>query len=190
LGTQALTLTLDTSANTFILDQINTRSNYGAGPNACHPSFKPSPGFYLLSAWVYTGDNCNSTSEAPSISVYQQNGGALQTQVGVPSGPVIDGWQRIYKKIEINTATGAMEVRLVNSFNKPIYFDDVRIHPWLGNMKSFAYDPVSLRLMATLDENNYATFYEYDDEGMLIRTKKETERGIMTVEEHRSVLKY
>ena len=54
-------------------------------------------------------------------------------------------------------------------------------------MKSFVYDPVSLRLMAELDANNYATFYEYDDQGNLIRVKKETERGIVTLKESRSV---
>jgi hypothetical protein len=40
--------------------------------------------------------------------------------------------------------------------------------------------------MGEMDENNFATFYEYDDEGILIRVKKETERGIMTIKETRS----
>jgi hypothetical protein len=43
--------------------------------------------------------------------------------------------------------------------------------------------------MAELDENNFATFYEYDDEGSLVRVKKETERGIMTIKENRSSYK-
>jgi hypothetical protein len=42
--------------------------------------------------------------------------------------------------------------------------------------------------MAQLDENNYATFYEYDDDGTLVRVKKETERGIKTISETRSAL--
>jgi hypothetical protein len=68
-------------------------------------------------------------------------------------------------------------------------FDDVRIFPTLSNMKAFVYDERTLRLMATLDENNYATFYEYDEDGNLIRIKKETERGIMTSQETRVHLK-
>ena len=40
--------------------------------------------------------------------------------------------------------------------------------------------------MAELDENNYATFYEYDDEGTLIRLKKETVEGIATLKENRN----
>jgi hypothetical protein len=59
-------------------------------------------------------------------------------------------------------------------------------------MKAFVYSPVDKRLksaggklMATLDENNYATMYEYDREGNLVRVKKETAKGIMTVSETR-----
>jgi hypothetical protein len=70
----------------------------------------------------------------------------------------------------------------------PVYFDDIRIVPFNANMKSFVYNPINLRLMAELDENNYATFYEYDDEGTLIRLKKETERGIKTIKETRSAM--
>jgi len=55
-------------------------------------------------------------------------------------------------------------------------------------MKSYVYDPVSLRLSAELDANNYTTFYEYDEEGTLIRTKIETREGIKTVSETRSAL--
>ncbi len=53
-------------------------------------------------------------------------------------------------------------------------------------MKSFVYDPATLKLSAELDENNYATFYEYDQEGQLVRVKKETIQGIKTIQETRS----
>jgi hypothetical protein len=66
------------------------------------------------------------------------------------------------------------------------YWDDIRIHPFNANMKSYAYDPRTLRLSAELDENNYASFYEYDEEGQLVRVKKETSQGIKTVNETRA----
>jgi hypothetical protein len=69
------------------------------------------------------------------------------------------------------------------------WFDDLRIHPFNSNMKSYAYDPITLRLMAEMDENNYASFYEYDQEGNLMRVKKETENGISTLKESRSSIK-
>ncbi len=65
------------------------------------------------------------------------------------------------------------------------YYDDVRFVPIDASMKSFVYDPVSFKLIAQLDENNFASFYEYDQEGQLVRTKKETEKGIMTITESR-----
>ena len=67
-----------------------------------------------------------------------------------------------------------------------IYFDDIRMQPFNANMKSYVYDPHTLKLSAELDENNYATFYEYDEEGQLVRVKKETSQGIKTINETRS----
>jgi hypothetical protein len=66
-----------------------------------------------------------------------------------------------------------------------VNIDDIRITPFDASMKSFVYDPYTLRLTGQLDDNNFATFYEYDDEGTLIRVKKETDRGIMTIKETR-----
>jgi len=186
--TYGISLSLDTTTSTNLFELPGDRQVYTIGAAACPPSFKPSPGSYLVSGWLYTGNDCSSVKEGPHITIYQQNGGGNEDVD--PSGPVIDGWQRILKRVEITTATGTFQIRLVNNLNQTVYFDDIRFHPWLGNMKSFVYDPVSLRLMAILDENNYATFYEYDGEGILIRVKRETERGIMTIEEHRSYLKH
>ena len=53
-------------------------------------------------------------------------------------------------------------------------------------MKSYVYDPVNMRLSAELDERHFATFYEYDEEGKLKRLKKETEKGVMTIQETKS----
>jgi len=104
-----------------------------------------------------------------------------------PKGNIIDNWQRVLGEFTIPDNTAHLAVELVND-NQDIeaFFDDIRIHPVNGNMKSFVYDPVTQRLMAELDENNYATFYEYDKEGGLVRVKKETEKGVFTIQETRS----
>ncbi len=73
----------------------------------------------------------------------------------------------------------------VNCFDR-VFIDDVRIHPFDGSMKSYVYHPQNLRLLAELDDNNFATIYEYDEEGRLLRIKKETERGLMTIQESRT----
>jgi hypothetical protein len=43
-------------------------------------------------------------------------------------------------------------------------------------------------LSEELDDNNYFTRYEYDQSGALERVKKETERGVMMVQESRAAL--
>jgi YD repeat-containing protein len=58
-------------------------------------------------------------------------------------------------------------------------------------MESYVYNNINHRLLAKLDANNFATFYEYDKEGNLIRVKRETEIGIVTLKEIRqSTVKY
>ena len=69
------------------------------------------------------------------------------------------------------------------SENNDVYFDDIRLFPEKGNMQSYVYDPSNFRLKATLDNNNYATLYSYDDEGNLYLIRKETIRGIKTIQE-------
>ena len=104
-----------------------------------------------------------------------------------PDGPSIEGWRRIYDFIRLHPSADEMRIAFLNKDGAHnMHVDDLRIYPFDGNMKSFVYHPASLKLMAELDENNHATFYEYDEEWNLVRVKKETERGVVTSNEHRS----
>jgi hypothetical protein len=149
----------------------------------CIGSFAPEPGqVYTISAWVQqSGQEQEITYTGPSIVLDFTNGASSPTFV--TSGIIIDGWQRIDGTFTVPPAATEVFVKLINSSSNDVYFDDLRIHPLKASLKSFVYDPVSMRLMAELDENNYATFYEYDEEGALIRVKKETERGVKTIKE-------
>jgi hypothetical protein len=53
-------------------------------------------------------------------------------------------------------------------------------------MKSYVYNLSNYRLAAELDNNNYATLYHYDEQGNLFLIEKETERGIMSIQESMS----
>jgi len=111
----------------------------------------------------------------------------LSTTDFVPTGEIIDGWQRIVGKVYVPNDATVMKFSLKNTtLNRVAYFDDVRMHPVNASLKTYAYDPVTLKLAAELDDNNYATFYEYDKEGALVRIKKETSKGVMTIKESRS----
>lgn len=106
----------------------------------------------------------------------------------VQKSDIIEGWQQYqYTFVVPASQTGNIEVVLKNTqAYTSSYFDDIRIHPYNSNMKSYVYHPITLRFTSELDENNYATFYEYDEEGALIRVKKETANGIMTIKESRN----
>jgi len=167
----------------------------------CESSFAPIPGRdYVLSAWVQE-DHPDGITPKPTtydvasvvIDFYNQSNQFSSTTTFKAKGAIIDGWQRIEEEFSVPANTGSIRVRLENSSTAAesidVYFDDIRMHPFDASMKSFVYDPLTLRLSAELDERNYATYYEYDEEGALIRVKKETERGIMTIQEGRNAIR-
>lgn len=141
----------------------------------------------LFSAWVREqNDSCYCTKFSNNqIDIGKASG----NQVLYPTGMIIDGWQRYEGVFELTSADTAVSFIMRSTGTNPVvYFDDIRIHPFNANMKSFVFHDINMRLMAELDENNYATFYEYDDDGTLNRVKKETARGIKTIRETRSAL--
>lgn len=153
-------------------------------------SFKPVPGKnYILSGWVkevVPEQVVSYTGTSIGLNFKDGNDNLISSSSFYPSGEIIETWQRVSNEFTIPPNTYSIEVVLSNQGNVDSHFDDIRIHPFNGSMKSFVYDPVTQRLMAELDENNYSTYYEYDLEGGLIRTKKETERGVYTIQEARS----
>lgn len=143
----------------------------------------------LLSAWVKEGGtDCKACTYTKNSIVITFNNGALTLPPMQSVGSVIEGWQRYEGEFTVPVNAENIKVALKNNGGYPVWFDDVRIHPYNANMKSFVYHPSNLKLMAELDENNYASFYEYDDDGTLTRVKKETIKGIKTITETRSAL--
>lgn len=167
-----------------------------ASDSMYHSLFTIAPGKKMLfSAWVK--ENCGDPVNGIPCKEYTYTHNQVQLKFGgtgsaditlTPSGSIIDGWQRYEGVFTAPPGTANMTLNLVNNNSGTVYFDDIRIHPFNANMKSYIYDPVNLRLIAELDPNNYGSFYEYDAEGTLIRTKVETKEGIKTVTETRSAL--
>ncbi|HLP13533.1 MAG TPA: hypothetical protein VK177_16475 [Flavobacteriales bacterium] len=153
----------------------------------CIGSFAPEAGKkYFISAWVKER-NAPATKLSytyPQIVLNYigtgQSSGAIS-----PSGYIIDGWQKIDYEFTIPDTTVELDIKLV-CITGDCLFDDIRVIPYDGSAKTYVYDPVTLRLAAELDERHYATFYEYDEEGKLMRIKKETERGVMTIQESKT----
>ncbi len=181
-GTYTITQVVNFNNGQYLCEQTLT---FGAATYCCI-NFAPVPeGRYWLSAWVKEDHATQQkTYENTYIEFSFDNGNPVQLH---PSGDIIEGWQRIVGEFTIPPLATNMQIDLVNeSTSIEAFFDDVRVHPFNASMKSYVYDPETLWLTAELDDNNYATFYEYDNEGQLIRIKKETSRGIMTIQESRS----
>lgn len=158
-----------------------------------NPTFQIVKGKKMyFSAWVKEHcpiTPCNRTDFAYSNVQIWANGTQLSAQDATISrtGGIIEGWQKIEGEFTLPPGTNSSEIRFVNNNSSgPMYIDDIRIHPFNANMKSYVYDPRTLKLSAELDENNYATIYQYDEEGQLVRVKKETSLGIKTIKETRS----
>lgn len=141
---------------------------------------------YLFSAWVkassYTGNHVASYSALPltnSIGIYVYGNECNFV------GKIIDGWQ----KIEIEFTANNENTIAMYANGNAMYVDDIRVSPKKSTIKTFVYNPDNYKLSAVMDENNYSTFYYYDQEGKLYQKKQETEKGIVTLQESHSSVK-
>jgi len=144
---------------------------------------------FVASVWVKLDVPAGSVTTYPNVGIQFGAYAPYKTE----RSTIIDGWQKIDCYFDPVVASGGtntpFNITLYNNNGVNAYFDDIRVHPFNSNMQSKVYDPTSLRLSATLDERNYATIYQYDEEGKLVTVRKETEKGILTINETRTGLK-
>lgn len=174
---------------------INTLNPVATHTDMFNPTFTIKPNQkMLLSSWVR--EDCtipcsktNYTNSSIQLVFKDASNNVLSgsTVTINPTGNIIEGWQKVEGEFTAPANAASMEIYFAsNGSGITNYWDDLRIHPINANMKSFVYDPITLKLIAELDENNYASFYEYDEESQLIRVKKETIHGVKTIKETRS----
>ncbi len=151
----------------------------------CCPSFfAPQPGRYFFQGWVsYDGSLPKTEQPHYKLTVKYQNNSVQVFEFTPDENKNIDGWYAVSGNFNIAPLALELNLEMINNSTAPAYFDDIRIQPFNSMMKGYVFDNVNKRMTAELDENNFATFFEYDEEGNLIRVKKETERGIMTIKE-------
>jgi hypothetical protein len=99
------------------------------------------------------------------------------------SGPVIEGWQQVNGVFTVPVTESQIEITFRTDTGVTSWFDDLRLHPNHGMMKSYVYNLKDYRLTAVLDEQNFASLFYYDNEGNLYLTKKDTEKGRKTISE-------
>lgn len=162
---------------------ISEGGEFEAESCLCIPPFEPRSGEYIISAWVKVA-NSNLTSYLGQASIEIDLGG---TNIATfpTSGPIIDGWQRIEGKFNFTSGPNvSFAVRLRNNtIGDVVYFDDIRIHPFTASMTTTVYDPSTMLPIASHDEYNYTTFYNYDENLNQVRMRVETIEGVQTISE-------
>jgi hypothetical protein len=190
-GNYSLKLTAPITLNTIVHEKRHKSEDYLDRSELGEYVRKPVPdlyprGFvpndrtsYVFSVWVKDGQ---APSDAAVITLKVNN-----TNIELKRKATVEGWALIEGVIDLPARMiGFTNATFVISGPSNALIDDLRIFPFDAMVKTYAYDDKLLKVMAVLDENNFATFYEYDAEGTMVRVKKETERGIMTIQESRS----
>lgn len=192
------------TANMISHGHLQTTSTSGSiSTNEAHTGksslfVKSSISYYLNDASIPSKSGVSLKSgQKYHVSMWVKKTGApsgITATTNYPSSPSvsydhtktnIEGWQQLHFVFEAD-ATAGKELTITGT---NFYVDDIRIVPDDGKIVSYVYDKNLLRLMAVLDEQNYATIYNYDNEGNLSQVKKETERGIMTLKSGRIATK-
>ena len=160
----------------------------------------PNAGGYVVKAWVRT--------EWSSVGFYADTLALEARPVDLASGTVTSAFPAVSFKpvarvgewvlyeaktsalepghagtaIQISAKTGNPGFPTA-SFQASVWIDDVRVQPLAAEMTAHVYDPVTLRLVTTFDDQHFGVYYQYDSEGRLVREIRETERGMKTVRE-------
>lgn len=144
---------------------------------------------YHVSAWVSVGNPNVATPTLANnlgfdIILKQKTGQVISTTSFAPAGQVIEGWQQIRGVLDVPGDQPVIELVFKPGSLGTAWYDDLRLHPENGNMKSYVYNLLDYRLSAILDEENFASYFFYDAEGNLYLTKKETRDGVKTLTEN------
>lgn len=96
-------------------------------------------------------------------------------------GP-IDGWylyvtQCIGEELEDGNITIDSPLGMGDT-----HIDDLQILPADSRVGATVYDPLTHRVIAVFDDNHFATMYSYDEEGKLTQVRRETSRGVQTIQ--------
>lgn len=149
---------------------------------------------YITSVWVSRANSnvvsyktLNNNLIVPGI---MSNGSFVPlsaTEYKIQYSKVVEGWQKIDIEFSVNLDNAIIGFQF-NPGSTSLYIDDFRFSPKVGGLVTSVYDPIKFWLRASLNVDNYATLFFYDEEGNLTLKKQETEKGIFSMMESRGHL--
>ena len=145
---------------------------------------------YVCTYWIKEAVITDPTTYSVSNpNVFVAGAQLMNNDIEITKSNIIDGWQRIELIFNIpantpNNSTVTIEINDNKQWN--IYIDDIQIQPYDSEIESNVVDAMNWRPSAKLDGRDYSTVMQYDENGKLVQTMMETERGKQTVQESRS----
>lgn len=149
---------------------------------------------YVAKVWIHKSSPRNA-----SISInLQGTTGTANTPVNITNtvlksdanNVTVEDWTLMSVEITVPdnfnlSSTHKMKVSLTNNTNPSgnAYFDDLSFHPKDAIMSGNVYNAKNGLLIAQLDNENFATLYNYDNSGRVISVYKEYSGGIKRVTE-------
>ncbi|RZK45208.1 MAG: hypothetical protein EOO61_00795 [Hymenobacter sp.] len=164
-------------------------------------------GDLLIKAWVHYQMPGNAPVALQDVAVSFVDLSSFNPSTGAytPISPSTGGgisftaiaqtgdWLLFEARIQMNTTGLSVGEFLVPTLNlvppkvgaisATVWVDDIRMQPAEAQMTTYVYDPTTMRLVASFDDQHFALRYQYNAEGKLIRKQADTERGVKTLQE-------
>ncbi len=150
-------------------------------------------GYSNLVDGIYVTQNLQHSGARVFVWVLDRNMSNLSAKIrnssielSVSEVARVDGWilyhldlsPELLSQITLNSK---LDIYLTSTGGS-LFIDDIRFQPLDAQASCFAYDN-SLRLVAQFDDQHFGTYFQYNDEGQLVRKIIETERGRKTIQE-------
>lgn len=91
-------------------------------------------------------------------------------------------WSLYEAKLPILNNGAEYQIQFQSNLSSGVlYIDDVRQQPLNAQANAYVYDPSTLRLLTSFDDQHFGLYYQYNQQGQLVRKMIETERGMKTV---------
>jgi len=139
----------------------------------------------LLKVWIKS-DRSNRDQIANELHCNAvSTGGTLLASYDFAEIARSGDWGLYESKIPAGISSGT-NLRMKYDFNyawENFLVDDVRLQPKDARVSTYVYDPATLRVVATFNDQHFGMYYQYNDEGLLVRKIQETTRGMKTTDE-------
>jgi hypothetical protein len=179
-GNKSLSFNNAQSGGSINLDGVTATANKAS-------SLKVTQHLKDKGIWVKTWLKNNKFAVNGNPRIILNSGGTIHSMTNVAQ---TGEWTLFEAKIPASAFTGLGLGSNLDLFFKydlaateNLFIDDFRVQPMDAAVTCFVYDKPSKRLVAQFDDQHFGVFYQYNEEGKLVRRMVETEKGLVTLTE-------